>query len=123
MRYITDRKRAVGKGAAGSGTAHHWYMQVSAAGLAFIVPTFIYIFGKALGSDYATVLETFSHPIPAIVTGLMIIFGLHHFNRGFETLMQDYARGHTLKISIILMTVFTYGLMATGLFSLAKLAL
>jgi succinate dehydrogenase / fumarate reductase, membrane anchor subunit len=29
MRYLTDRKRAVGKGAAGTGTEHHWSMQVS----------------------------------------------------------------------------------------------
>ncbi|MDZ4135834.1 MAG: succinate dehydrogenase, partial [Paracoccaceae bacterium] len=45
MRYLTDRKRAVGKGSAHSGTAHHWYMTVSAVGLAFMVPTWIYIFG------------------------------------------------------------------------------
>ena len=36
MRYLTDRKRAVGKGSARSGTEHHWYMQASAVGLALI---------------------------------------------------------------------------------------
>ena len=49
MRYLTDRKRAVGKGSAHSGTEHHWYMTVSAVGLAFMVPTFIYIFGRPWG--------------------------------------------------------------------------
>ena len=43
MRYLTPRKRAEGKGASGTGTAHHWYMQVSAVALAFMVPTFLYI--------------------------------------------------------------------------------
>lgn len=123
MRYLTARKRAEGKGAAHSGTEHHWYMQVSAVGLALIVPTFLYIFGKALGSDYATVTETFSHPIPAIVTGLALVFGLKHFKSGFEMMLQDYARGTALKAGIMLMTAFTYGLAATGLFALAKLAL
>jgi hypothetical protein len=43
--------------------------KVSAVGLALIVPTFLYIFGHALGSDYATVQATFARPIPAILTG------------------------------------------------------
>ncbi|WIV50222.1 succinate dehydrogenase, hydrophobic membrane anchor protein [Marivivens sp. LCG002] len=123
MRYLTARKRAEGKGASHTGTEHHWSMQVSAVGLALIVPTFLYIFGKALGSDYATVTETFSHPIPAIVTALVLIFGLKHFNRGFEMMAQDYLRGSQLKAAIMFMTAFTYGLAATGLFALAKLAL
>ena len=123
MRYLTDRKRAVGKGASGTGTEHHRYMQVSAVGLALIVPTFLYIFGHALGSDYATVQATFARPIPAIVTGLVLVFGLKHFNSGFQMMIEDYARGSARKAAIIFMTVFTYALMATGLFALAKLAL
>ena len=51
MRYLTDRKRAVGKGSAHSGAEHHWYMIVSSVALAFMVPTFLYIFGNALGSS------------------------------------------------------------------------
>ena len=65
MRYLTDRKRAEGRGAAHSGTAHHWYMQVSAFGLALIIPTFLYIFGQALGGDHANALAVFSRPVPA----------------------------------------------------------
>ena len=98
-------------------------MQVSAVGLALIVPTFLYIFGHALGSDYATVQATFARPIPAILTGLVLVFGLKHFNAGFQMMIDDYARGPARKASVIFMTAFTYALMATGLFALAKLAL
>lgn len=123
MRYLTARKRAEGKGAAHSGTEHHWYMTVSAVGLALIIPAFLYVFGKALGSDYATVQATFARPIPAILTALVLVFGLKHFNKGFQIMIEDYTGGIARKAWISLMTAFTYGLMATGLFALAKLAL
>ncbi len=123
MRYLTPRKRAEGRGASGSGTEHHWHMQVSAVGLAFIVPTFIYIFGKALGSSHDDVLATFSHPVPAILLALMLVFGLLHFKNGATIMVEDYWRGSTRRVILMIITAFTYGLAATGLFALAKMAL
>jgi len=123
MRYLTARKRAEAKGASGTGTDHHWHMQISSVGLAFIVPPFIYVFGKALGSSHENVLETFSRPFPALLTALVLVFGLQHFRKGAETMIEDYARGITRKILIIFLTIFTYGLTATGLYALAKIAL
>jgi len=123
MRYLTDRKRAEGKGASNTGTEHHWYMQVSAFGLALIIPTFIYIFGKALGSSHADVLAIFSHPVPAIVTGLVLIVGLLHFRKGAQILIEDYTKNSTRKALIMIVIVMSYGLTATGLYALAKIAL
>ncbi|MFC6687600.1 succinate dehydrogenase, hydrophobic membrane anchor protein [Jhaorihella thermophila] len=123
MRYLTDRKRAEGHGAAHSGTGHHWYMQVSAFGLALIVPTFIVIFGRALGSGYENVIETFSHPIPAIVTGLVLLVGMQHFRRGAQVMIEDYTRKSTRKVLIMCVIVLSYGLTATGLYALGKIAL
>ncbi len=123
MRYLTDRKRAEGKGAAGTGTAHHWYMQVSAVGLAMIVPTFIFIAGRALGAGHEAVLASFSRPIPAILTALVLIVGLQHFRKGAQIMIEDYWHGSTKKAALIFTTAFTYGLTATGLFALAKIAL
>ena len=62
MRYLTPRKRAEVKGAAHAGTEHHWSMMVSAVGLAFLVPVWLYVFGRTLGQPREGVLETFSHP-------------------------------------------------------------
>lgn len=123
MRYLTARKRAEGTGASRTGTDHHWYMQVSAVGLALIVPTFLYVIGNALGSSHATVVETFSRPVPVLLTGLVVVFGLQHFRRGAKIMIEDYARGVTRKALIIFLVVFTYGLTATALYALAKLAL
>ncbi len=123
MRYLTDRKRAEGRGAAHSGTEHHWYMQVSAFGLALIVPTFIVIFGRALGSGYDHVIETFSHPIPAIVTGLVLLVGMQHFRRGAQVMIEDYTTKSTRKVLIMCVIALSYGLTATGLYALGKIAL
>jgi succinate dehydrogenase / fumarate reductase membrane anchor subunit len=123
MRYLTDRKRAVGKGAAHSGTEHHWYMQVSAVGLALIVPTFLYIFGGALGGSRAEVLAVFARPFPAILTALALVVGMQHFRKGAQMMIEDYARGSTRKGLIMLVVVLSYTITATGLYALAKIAL
>jgi succinate dehydrogenase membrane anchor subunit len=123
MRYLTDRKRAVGRGAAHSGTAHHWYMQVSAFGLALIVPTFLFIFGRALGGTHAEAIAVFSRPIPAIVTALVLVVGMQHFRKGMQTVLEDYTQKSTRKALIMITTTLSYGLTATGLFALVKIAL
>ena len=123
MRIITDRKRAEGRGSAHSGTAHHWYMQISSVGLALIVPTFIYFFGHALGGDRADILATFSRPVPAIVTGLVLVIGMQHFRKGMQVVFEDYTRNSVRKSGIMFTTILSYGLTATGLFALAKIAL
>ena len=123
MRYLTARKRAEGKGAAHSGTEHHWYMTVSAVGLALIVPTFLYIFGSTLGGGYDEVVETFAHPGVAILTGLVLFVGLQHFRHGAQIMLEDYSHGSTRKVLLIGTVCLTYGLIATGLFALGKIAL
>lgn len=123
MGYITDRKRVSGKGASGTGTVEHWHMQVSAAGLAILVPVFLYVFGSAIGGSHAEVLATFSRPIPALLTALVLVVGLQHFRMGAQMMIEDYMRGSRKKLTVIAVILFSYGLMALGLFALAKIAL
>lgn len=123
MRYLTDRKRAVGKGASHTGTEHHWYMQVSAVGLAFLVPTFLFVFGSALGGTREEVLATFARPFPAILTGLVILFSMRHFAAGATMMIEDYLRGSARKMAIIAAISLSYVITAVGLFALAKIAL
>jgi len=123
MRILTDRKRAEGRGSAHTGTEHHWHMQISSVGLAVIVPAFLYIFGSALGGSYEDVIATFSRPIPAVLTALVLAFGLQHFAKGAQMMLEDYTRGTTRKILIISVIILSYGMTAFGLFALAKIAL
>lgn len=123
MRYLTAYKRATGKGASGTGTEHHWYMTVSAVGLAVMVPVFLIMFGRALGGGHEEVLATFSRPFPAILTAMVLVIGLNHFRRGAQTFIEDYVRGLNRKFLIIFVITTSYFLMACGLFALAKIAL
>lgn len=123
MRYLTDRKRAEGKGASGTGTEHHWSMTVSAVGLAFLVPVWLYIFGKALGQSQEQVVATFGHPLPAILTALLLIVGMRHFIGGATIMIEDYLRGTAKKAAIVGVTSLGWIIAATGLFALARMAL
>ena len=123
MRYLTPRKRAEGRGASHHGTEHFWSMTVSAVGLAFLVPVWLYIFGSALGKARGMVLDTFSQPFPAILTALVLVVGMRHFAMGATTMIEDYARGTTRKMLIIFVISLSWVIAATGLFALARMAL
>lgn len=123
MRYLTDRKRAIGLGSAGTGTEHHWHMQVSAVGLAILVPLFIFTFGCVLGGSYEEVTAYYARPFPAIVAALTIVVGFVHFKNGAQMMIEDYAQGLMRKVLIISATCLSYAAIATGLFALVKLAL
>jgi succinate dehydrogenase / fumarate reductase, membrane anchor subunit len=123
MRYLTDRKRAVGKGASGTGTDHHWSMQVTSVGLAFLVPAWLYIFGSALGGTQAEVVATFGRPFPAILTALVLVVGMKHYAGGATMMIEDYARGGARKVAVIFVTCLAWVIAATGLFALARMAL
>lgn len=123
MRYLTDRKRAVGLGSAKSGVHHFWAMKVSSVALLLLIPMFIFTFGPILGSEHAEVTAYFARPFPAIVAGLTIIVGFKHFNDGVQVLIEDYVHGLAQKIALIAMTCLSYAAMATGLFAIAKIAL
>ena len=123
MRYLTDRKLATGMGSAKSGTAHFWAMKVSSVALLILIPLFVFTFGTIVGEDYATVTAYFAHPFPALIAALTLIVGFEHFQSGAQVVIEDYVHGLSQKITIILIKCISYGLMAMGLFAIAKLAL
>jgi len=122
MRYLTDRKRAEGKGAAHGGTATHHYLQLSAVGLAFMVPVFVYIFGRTLGQGHEAVIATFSRPFPAMLTGLVIFVGMRHFAKGAQSVIDDYTKGTAHKTLSILLLFISYTVTAIGLYALVRIA-
>ena len=123
MRYLTDRKRAVGWGAAKSGTEHFWAMKKSSVALLFLVPLFVFTFGAALGGTHEEITAYYARPFPAIVAALTILVGFKHFNDGVQVLIEDYVHGPMEKILILLMTCVSYGAAAVGVFAIARLAL
>jgi succinate dehydrogenase / fumarate reductase membrane anchor subunit len=120
---MTDRKRAVGLGAAKSGTEHHWRMTVSSYALVILTPLFVFTFGPILGAPYTEVASYFARPFPAIVAGLMIVVGMLHFKNGVQVLIEDYVHGMARHWLIIAMVCLSYAVIATAILALARLAL
>lgn len=123
MRYLTDRKRAIGLGSAKSGTEHFWHMQVSSVALAILLPLFIFTFGRVVGAPHETVVAYFGRPFPALVAGLTILVGMIHFKNGAQVMIEDYAQGFTRKALIVGTICLSYAVIATGLYALIRLAL
>lgn len=123
MAFVTDRKRATGLGSARSGAAHHWQMTLSSYALLILTPLFLIAWGPALGTSHEEVLARFARPFPAIVTGLTLVVGFHHFRQGVQALIEDYTHGLTRHLLIVGAVCLSYGAMATGLFALVRLAL
>ncbi|MFC4671146.1 succinate dehydrogenase, hydrophobic membrane anchor protein [Seohaeicola nanhaiensis] len=123
MRYLTDRKRAVGLGSAKSGTAHHWSMQISSVALIILVPLFVFTFGSILGSSYEEVVAYYAQPFPAIVAALTLWVGMVHFKNGAQMAIDDYIHGVAGRLTFILVTCLAYAIAATGVYAIAKLAL
>ncbi|KRS12642.1 succinate dehydrogenase, hydrophobic membrane anchor protein [Roseovarius sp. SK2] len=123
MRYLTDRKRAVGLGSAKTGVHHFWAMKVQSVALLILIPLFVFTFGGILGSSFEEVTAYYARPFPAIVAALTLVVGFKHFADGCQVLIEDYVHGTAQKVTIILVTCLSYGAMATGLFAIARLAL
>lgn len=121
--YLTDRKRAEGLGSAKRGTQHYWSMIQSSVGLLILVPLFVFTFGPVLGAPYEEVLAYYSRPVPAIIAALTLTVGWLHFKNGAQTMLEDYARGMSLKVALIVLTCISYAALAAGLFALVRLAL
>lgn len=123
MAFLTDRKRALGLGASGQGTDHHWHMMVSSILLVVLAPFFIITFGIGLGGTYEEVLAYFARPFPAILTALSLIVGINHIKNEVHEAIEDYTGGMTRKLGLIATSAFCYTLIAAGLFALINIAL
>lgn len=123
MRFLTDRKRAQGLGAGGSGTQGHWQMMVRSIIMVVLAPLFIFTFGAGLGGTREEVLAYFSQPFPAIVTALALVVGLIHLNQEAQEAIEDYMHGLPERLTLVAVKAFSWTLIAAGLFALVKIAL
>lgn len=123
MRYLTDRKRAVGLGAGGAATAHQWFMTVSAVALLILVPIALFVVGHAIGLPRDEAIFYLGRPFPAIITGLALIVGMRHFAKGAKMMLEDYTDGVLREVLVIGATLLSYAIMAAGLYGLIIISL
>ena len=123
MRYLTDRKRAVGMGSAKTGTEHFWSMTKSSFGLLILTPLFVFTFAAALGGTYEEVIAYYSRPVPALIAALFLVVSWMHFKGGVQTLIEDYVHGLARKVLILSTTALSYAAAAAALYAILRIAL
>ncbi|KMW58249.1 Succinate dehydrogenase hydrophobic membrane anchor protein [Candidatus Rhodobacter oscarellae] len=123
MQFLTDRKRAQGLGSGRGGTHHHWQMMVTSMLLVVLGPLFVITFGLGLGGTYEEVLAYFARPLPALITILTLAVGIYHVMQETLVAVEDYVPGIAGKITMVVVTAFSYALIAAGIFAVARIAL
>ena len=123
MAFLTDRKRANATGSAREGTNRHWSMTISSVALLVLIPLFIFSLGPMIGQSHEAVTSHFARPYPALITAATIWVGCMHFKSGVRVLIEDYVHGIAREFLIIAMICLAYGLAATGVFAILKMAL
>ena len=122
MKFVTDRKPALGIGSAKSGTEHFREMKRSSVALLFLIPFFVFTFGSVIGESHDVVVAYFAKPFPALVTAFTIVIGFGHFKSGAAVLIGDYVHGTTSNLLIVSVNCLSYVAMAIGLFALIKMS-
>lgn len=123
MRYETDRSRVQGLGSAKEGTGHWWSQRVTSVALIPLTLLFIFPFVSALGSDHASVVDTYSNPFNAIVAILFIVTTFVHTQQGLQVVIEDYVHDKPIRTAALLAnTLLCWAFGLTGVFAIAKIA-
>ncbi len=118
----TSAKSVRGLGAAGAGTDHYIRQRVSAIGLVFLVPWFIYSVISVSKAGYAGAIAWVSHPVNGILLILTIGAALFHMRLGMQTVIEDYiAKTGTKQALLILNTFAVLALFVAAAMSVLKI--
>ena len=121
--FRTDYSRVAGLGSARDGTGHWWAQRLTAIALVPLALAFVLLFGSSLGGGYEAAIETFRHPLAALTAILFIAVGFFHLQLGLRVVIEDYVHGRRLAFTLLILNVLLcWGLAASGVFSVARIA-
>ena len=115
--------RAIGLGSAKEGVQHWWAQRVSAVALIVLGLWFAASLISLAGADRAAVVAWLHHPLPAILTVLLLIAVFYHAALGLQVVIEDYVHSEWLKLStLVAMRLISIAFAVAGIFAVLRIA-
>jgi succinate dehydrogenase / fumarate reductase membrane anchor subunit len=123
MSMRTPLKKVRFLGSAGEGADHFWKQRLTAVANLLLVPFLVGLLVMLAGADHATVRQTLSHPIVAILLLLLVLSEVMHMRLGMQVIIEDYVISEGPKVALLMLnTFFAMGVGLTTVFAILKLS-
>jgi succinate dehydrogenase / fumarate reductase membrane anchor subunit len=112
-----------GLGSAKEGTGHFVRQRLTALANVPLILAFIAILISVQGESHASVVETLSSPLVAVIMLAVILSAIIHMRIGMQVIIEDYIHGEGLKILCLAAnTMFAAAMGLLSVFALLKIA-
>ena len=123
MSLRTDLAKVRGLGSAKEGVGHWWSQRLTAIAL---IPLLIWLVASVVplvGAEVRIVREWISGPVNSILLLSLIVAVFHHAQQGLQVVIEDYVHTGWLKLASLVVVKFSaFGLSATSIFAVLKIA-
>ncbi|MFL2669220.1 MAG: succinate dehydrogenase, hydrophobic membrane anchor protein [Alphaproteobacteria bacterium] len=123
MSLRTDLGKVRGLGSAKEGVGHWWAQRLTAIALIPLLVWFVASVVPLVGAELRIVREWISSPVNSVLLLSLIVAVFHHAQLGLQVVIEDYVHTGWLKLASVIAVKFAaFGLSATSLFAVLKIA-
>ena len=123
MSLRTDLGKVRGLGSAKEGVGHWWAQRLTAIALVPLLGWFVASVVPLVGIELRIVREWISSPVNSVLLLSLIVAVFHHAQLGLQVVIEDYVHTGWLKLASVIAVKFAaFGLSATSLFAVLKIA-